>query len=168
MTYLLRNVKRQVRKYLVHRHLTQPLLPFLKAQEVVVNSNPSIDYPQSKTDFLDYDYNWFCNANSVVETISVEDFDCRRMYEKIITIDVREQGELPVVNEFPYVLMPLSEFENLVSTISPEHKIVVFCKSGQRSLSAVRILKEKYPNCEAFSLNGGIENWKKVNNKILL
>ena len=136
--------------------------------EVVVNSNPSIDYPQSKTDFLDYDYNWFCNPNSVVETISVEDFDCLRMHEKIITIDVREKGELPVVNEFPYVLMPLSEFENLVSTISPEHKIVVFCKSGQRSLSAVRILKEKYPNCEAFSVIGGIENWKKVNNKILL
>lgn len=136
--------------------------------EVVVNSNSSIDYPKNVTAFLDYDYNWFCNPNSVVSTMSVEDFDRLRKQEKITIIDVREKGELPVVDEFPYALIPLTEFENLVSTISQEHKIVVFCKSGQRSLSAVRILKEKYPNCEAFSLIGGIENWKKINNKILL
>lgn len=135
--------------------------------EVVVNSNPSIDYPKSKTDFLDYDYNWFCNPDSAVATISIEDFDRLRKHEKITTIDVREKGEFPVVDEFPFTLIPLIEFENLVSTIFQVDKIVVFCKSGQRSLSAVRILKEKYPMCEAFSLVGGIENWKKINNKIL-
>ena len=81
--------------------------------------------------------------------------------EKITIIDVREKGELPFVDEFPFTLIPLSEFENWVSTIPTENKIVVFCKSGQRSLNAIKILKEKFPDCKAYSLAGGIENWKK-------
>jgi rhodanese-related sulfurtransferase len=45
---------------------------------------------------------------------------------------------------------------------------VAFCKSGQRSAKAVKILKEKFPNCPVFSLAGGIEVWKNSNYKSLL
>jgi adenylyltransferase/sulfurtransferase len=131
--------------------------------EIVVNTNQSIVFPKNKKDFLDYDYEWNCNSNSVVENLSVEEFDILRIKEKITIIDVREKGELPVVDEFSFTLIPLSEFENLVSTISQENKIVVFCKTGQRSAKGVQLLKEKYPNCEVFSLLGGIENWKNSN-----
>lgn len=127
--------------------------------EIVANANLTIDYPKSKTAFLNFDYNWFCNSNLEVATLSVEEFDSLRTKEKIDIIDVRENGELPVVDEFPFTLIPLSEFENRVSTISKENKIVVFCKSGQRSTKAIKILKEKFPDCKAYSLAGGIENW---------
>ena len=128
--------------------------------EIVINTNLSIDYPKSKTSFLNFDYNWFCNSNLDVATLSVDEFDSLRTKEKITIIDVREKGELPVVDEFDFTLIPLSDFENLVSTISQENKIVVFCKSGQRSLNAIKILKDKFPDCKAYSLAGGIENWK--------
>ena len=52
----------------------------------------------------------------------------------------------------------LGEFLKVIPT---ENKILVFCKSGQRSLNAIKILKEKFPDCKAYSLAGGIENWKK-------
>ena len=110
---------------------------------------------------MNYNYNWFCNSNLDVETLSVEEFENLRKQEKITIIDVREKGELPDVDEFPFTLIPLSEFENRVSTIPTENKILVFCKSGQRSLNAIKILKEKFPDCKAYSLAGGIENWKK-------
>lgn len=128
--------------------------------EIVVSTTSSIDYPISRTAFLDYNYNWFCNSNLEVETLSVEEFDSLRKQEKITIIDVREKGELPLVNEFSFQLIPLSEFENRVSDFSTENKIVVFCKSGQRSAKAIQILKEKFPDCKAYGLVGGIENWK--------
>lgn len=131
--------------------------------EIVPSTNQSVDYPKSKIDFLNYNYDWFCNSNLDVETLSVEEFDSLRKQEKITIIDVREKGELPFVDEFSFQLIPLSEFENRVADISQENKIVVFCKSGQRSLKAIQILKEKYPNCHVFSLNGGIEAWKNKN-----
>jgi adenylyltransferase/sulfurtransferase len=136
--------------------------------EMVSNTNQLIDFPKNKAAFLDYNYDWFCNSNLDIETLSVEEFDNLRKQKKITIIDVREKGELPFVDEFPFTLIPLSEFENLLSTISTENKIVVFCKSGQRSAKAIKIIKEKFPNCQAFSLNGGIENWKNSNNKTLL
>ena len=131
--------------------------------EIVENSNPSIDYPKNKSAFLNYNYNWFCNTNLDVATLSVEEFENLRKQEKITIIDIREKGELPFVDEFSFQLIPLNEFENRVATIQTENKIVVFCKSGQRSLKAVKIIKEKYPNCRVFSLNGGIEAWKNKN-----
>jgi sulfur-carrier protein adenylyltransferase/sulfurtransferase len=131
--------------------------------EIVANTNSVSDFPKNKKIFLDYNYEWFCNSNLDVETLSVEEFDILRKQEKITIIDVREKGELPEVDEFSFTLIPLSEFENLISTISQENKIVVFCKSGQRSAKAVKIIKEKFPNCEAFSLAGGIEAWKNIN-----
>lgn len=128
--------------------------------EISSNAKQSIDFPKTKTAFLDFNYDWFCNSNFDIETISYEEFESLRISEEITIIDVREKGELPFVDEFDFTLISLSEFENRVSTIQTENKIVVFCKSGQRSLNAIKILKEKFPNCKAYSLTGGIENWK--------
>jgi adenylyltransferase/sulfurtransferase len=129
--------------------------------EIVTNVNSSIDYPKSKTSFLNYNYDWFCNSNLDVETLSIKEFENLRKQEKITIIDAREKGELPNVDEFDFTLIPLSDFENRVSIIPTENRIVVFCKSGQRSAKAVKLLKEKFPDCKAYNLAGGIENWKK-------
>ncbi|TRX27784.1 molybdopterin-synthase adenylyltransferase MoeB [Flavobacterium franklandianum] len=133
--------------------------------EIIANANQSFDFPKSKAAFLDYNYQWFCISNSVNESLSVEEFDSLRKQEKITIIDVREKGELPAVDGFTFILIPLSEFENSVLTISTQNRIVVFCKSGQRSAKAVKILKEKFPNCSAYSLAGGIDEWKIKNLK---
>jgi len=134
--------------------------------EIVAKMNQSIDFPKSRTAFLDFNYDWTCTPNLDSDTLSVEEFDILRTNEKITIIDVRENGELPYVDEFPFTLIPMSEFENLVSTIPKENKIVIFCKSGQRSLKALKLLKEKFPDCQAYSLIGGIEYWKNNNYKI--
>lgn len=131
-------------------------------------SKKTILYPESEAEFLNFNYEWFCNSNAGIAEISADEFNAMRANEKITLIDVRENGETPLVNEFPFTSIPLSEFEGLVPTISPLNKIIVFCKSGKRSLKAVKILKEKLPECTAYSLKGGIEAWIKNNSKILI
>ena len=130
---------------------------------------------QIKENFLTVQYGWVFveitnyfiseDSNINIETISVEEFDDLRTKEKITIIDVRERGELPLVDEFSFTSIPLGEFENSVLDIATENKIVVFCKSGIRSAKALKILKNKLPTCIAFSLEGGIEERKIIKNK---
>ncbi len=131
--------------------------------EVIPYVKSGMEYPKSESEFLNFNYEWFCNSHTNLHEISAEEFDFLRKNEKIAIIDVREKGELPEVDEFSFTLIPLSEFESLVSTISTDKKIVIFCKSGKRSLKAVKILSETYPDSKVYSLSGGIEAWKRNN-----
>ncbi len=133
--------------------------------EISPEVETTITFPKNKSEFLNFNYEWFCNSHAIISEISVDDFNSIQMNEKITIIDVREKDELPVVDEFHCKLIPLSSFEQLVPTISSENKIILFCKSGKRSLKALKILKDAYPTCIAYSLQGGIEAWKKHNHK---
>ena len=133
--------------------------------EIVPTNNDTIPFPKTESDFLNFDYEWFCNSNS--NQISAYEFEELRMNEKLTIIDVREIDELPFVDEFLFTHIPLSKFESSISQISIENKIVVFCNSGSRSLKAVNSINEIMPDCIAYSLKGGIEAWKKKNTEIL-
>jgi adenylyltransferase/sulfurtransferase len=130
---------------------------------IAPNHGLNIGFPQDKEMFLHYNYEWFCDSNLAIESLSVAQFDQLRTTEKITIIDVRNEEELPAVYEFSFDLIPLSELENRISMISIENKIVVFCTSGLRSAKAVQIIKRTAPSCHVFSLKGGIDNWKKYN-----
>lgn len=122
--------------------------------------------PKDETEFLKFNYDWFCGVHEAAKEISPDEFDTMLLKEKVFVIDVREKDELPLVDEFPLTKIPLSEFEKLVPIISTENKIIIFCKSGKRSMKATKILKENLPNCSVFSLSGGITAWKKQHQKI--
>ncbi|HWR32306.1 MAG TPA: HesA/MoeB/ThiF family protein [Chitinophagaceae bacterium] len=117
--------------------------------------------PATTPEFLNFDYNWFCGAGNNNNEISIAAFDNLRRNEIISVIDVRENDELPVVNEFSHIRMPLSKFEELLYGLSARDKVILFCQSGSRSLKALQMLKEKFPGITAWSLKGGIETWKK-------
>lgn len=116
--------------------------------------------PSTKEAFKNFNYEWFCSPGNPVNEITPAEFDDLRKREQLVIIDVREEDELPLVNEFRYTQIPLSRFKEAALEISTENKIVVFCKSGKRSVTAVNALLKKYPNIVAYSLKGGIDNWK--------
>ncbi|MBI5857729.1 MAG: HesA/MoeB/ThiF family protein [Sphingobacteriales bacterium] len=122
--------------------------------------------PKNIKEFLKFNYEWFCGASSVNNEISVQEFDALRSAGKITIIDVREQGELPEVNEFLFIHIPLSRFKESVAEISTKNKIVVFCQSGIRSRQAVKILNEVSGEYDAYSLKGGIIEWKELQENI--
>ncbi len=130
--------------------------------ECMVSSagNNDINFPKSKAAFKSFNYEWFCGNTHHSGEISPEEFDELRKNENVSIIDVREKDELPVIDEFPVTQIPLSRFELGVSAIAEKNKIVLICKSGKRSLSALKLLTERYPDCIAYSLKGGIDAWK--------
>ncbi|SKB27283.1 HesA/MoeB/ThiF family protein [Daejeonella lutea] len=105
------------------------------------------------------DYELMCSSQSATQ-IDPDRFEEMLQDPSFSVIDVRELNETPVINEFNYLSLPLSSFEKSVNQIK-ENKIVIFCKSGKRSLNAARILASHYGNSKKiYSLKGGILAWK--------
>ncbi len=127
----------------------------------IVNSKENKNYPKTKEEFLNYKYDVMCETSST--QISSEEFEQLRNDNNVIILDVREKDELPIVNEFKHMQLPLSRLKNELNTIPTKNKIIVFCNSGQRSSQAVIILKEHFPLVEIQNLSGGIVKWKETN-----
>lgn len=121
----------------------------------------NVNFPKTKSAFLIFDYEWFCGIDRTLHEISPAEFDALRMKEEVNIIDVREKDEVPVVDEFLFEQIPLSRFDEVISEPAVECKTIIFCQTGIRSLTALKILTEKFPTCEAYSLMGGIVGWKK-------
>ncbi len=55
--------------------------------------------------------------------------------------------------------IPVDEIEKKLSLINLKKTIVMYCATGKRSGNAVKLLKDKYPGAEIFSLEGGLQAW---------
>lgn len=105
-----------------------------------------------------------CASKNSQTVISVNELAAKMKQEKILLIDVRENWE-HAINAIPgSINIPLSE----IKTIQLNHfdkmqndSIVLYCKSGQRSHTALNtLLNSGFTNI--FNLEGGIDNWLKT------
>lgn len=116
--------------------------------------------PADVAAFKKTDYEWLCGVAIDVTEISVADFNVLRNTDVIEIIDVRNPGELPVVNEFACKQIPLQEIEKKVGEIKTT-TVVVFCQSGVRSKKAAAVLTGIFGGSrKVYSLSGGIIAWK--------
>ena len=79
--------------------------------------------------------------------------------EKVVILDVREQGEYDEGHIAGSILIPYTEIENKAQEMLPDKdkQILVYCRSGRRSKIAAKILsKLGYTNVKEF---GGIIDW---------
>ncbi len=106
------------------------------------------------------DYEQFCGMRAVEEK-PVKEITARELYEwqvngrKFKLIDVREPSEYKIV-EIGGELIPLSTVLEHTDQIPRETDVVVYCKSGVRSMKAIRELEEKLGYKNLFNLKGGI------------
>lgn len=133
--------------------------------EILPNINTNVPFPKTKTELENYNYEWHCGYKNTEEEILFDAFENLKNNTDVTIIDVRELGELPIVNEFNFIPIPLSIFETEINNFSLTENVVLFCQQGKRSLKALKILKDKFNTIQAYSLKGGIEEWKK-NNKL--
>lgn len=79
----------------------------------------------------------------------------------IVLLDVRSPGEHMEERIADKPLMPLQYVESRIAQLEPykNRKIIVYCRSGNRSGLAVEILREYGFN--AFNMEGGIIQWKR-------
>ena len=76
-------------------------------------------------------------------------------------IDVREQKEWDIDHIASAILKPLSTLENNYHGIPKDRKIYVHCKTGGRSLAAIKFLRTKGYR-DLFLVSGGMDAWTKI------
>ncbi|MBK8349237.1 MAG: HesA/MoeB/ThiF family protein [Saprospiraceae bacterium] len=114
--------------------------------------------PKTKIEFLQFDYDFFCNENQVYE-ISAEELHGLLNNTETIIVDIREKEELSTKINNEVLHIPMSEWGNLENKIPRNQTIIFVCQSGVRSKRAVLLMKDKYPNMDVFSLKDGMNGW---------
>ena len=129
--------------------------------EVELSSHPAtvLLMPKDAESFKEMDYKFLCSASIQTFEIDVDHFNDLIATAKVDIIDVRELGELPEINEFNYLQIPLSVFEENIPLIEND-TVVLFCQSGKRSRLAAQSLMDRMGTLKKiYSLQGGIVKW---------
>ena len=122
------------------------------------------------------DYESFCSEVKVkneihddIKNISVKQLKLlfRKSPNEILLIDVRNPMEHNECSIIGSKLIPLSTIEsgeaiNQIRGYASQKHLYIFCKSGKRSLLAIKYLKKFGIN--GINIEGGIEAWNKENN----
>jgi adenylyltransferase/sulfurtransferase len=117
--------------------------------------------PKNENEFLKTDYVWLCSTPVNEAEINADTFNSMVANGNIDVIDVRELHEVPTVNEFEHIRIPLAQLTDNSSKIKAR-TVIAFCQSGKRSLQAAKILNGIFGNTrKVYSLRGGIVEWKK-------
>lgn len=81
--------------------------------------------------------------------------------QSVILVDVRESGEFASGHIPGAILVPLSRFDSSKISPSSHQKIVLYCRSGQRStMAAQKLLQDGVE--EVAHLGNGIGAWVKA------
>lgn len=70
-------------------------------------------------------------------------------------IDVREEHEFDEANLSGH-LIPLGDILNRANEVDKERQVVVHCRSGKRSATAIQALESQHGYTNLFNLKGGI------------
>jgi adenylyltransferase/sulfurtransferase len=73
-------------------------------------------------------------------------------------IDVRSREEAAICAVPGYSLLPLSQLREKISTLPKDIPVILYCKTGRRSLDACRLCRE-YGLTNVLSLKDGILAW---------
>jgi len=117
--------------------------------------------PKDEKAFLQMDYVWLCSSPVQESEIEPDIFNDMITSGNVDVIDVRESHEMPAVNEFKHLKIPLAQLADNSSLIKSGN-VIAFCQTGKRSLQAARILSGIFGDSKKiYSLRGGIVEWKK-------
>ena len=111
------------------------------------------------------DYDQFCGvihdtAEDVPEIAPAELALRLQRGDALDLIDVREVNEWEVARIDAARLVPLATLPTAFSSIDPERDVIVHCKSGGRSATAVRQLRAAGFR-RVWNLSGGIQRWSR-------
>lgn len=118
------------------------------------NANAKKLIPKNEEAFRQTDYNVTCG---LAESISWEKaLDWSQKVENFKFIDIRELDEEPLF-DYPIIeKIPMGELEENPGQLEIVEHVLLFCKSGQRSMQLAQQLKKRFPEKKIFSIEGGI------------
>jgi adenylyltransferase/sulfurtransferase len=101
---------------------------------------------------------------SVIPTVEIPVIDAREL-KKLINdggcelIDVRNDDERAAF-DIGGKHIPLAVLKDALPHPNGNKPVIFYCASGKRSAEAVKMVKEKYPAGNVFSLKGGMKAWR--------
>ena len=104
----------------------------------------------------------------MIKEITVEELNNLKLEgSNFKLIDVREANEVEIAT-IGGVLVPLgSVIQNIDSFDENEEKVIVYCRSGKRSASAIDFVQRETDQQNLYNLKGGILEWAdKIDNSI--
>lgn len=110
--------------------------------------------PEDKEAFGKMDYNVTCGF--AVNVSWKKALDWSRNLESSKLIDIREPNEEPVFDQSGIEKIPMGELAENSQQLELVEHILLFCKSGQRSMKLAEQLKKRFPEKKIFSIEGGI------------
>jgi adenylyltransferase/sulfurtransferase len=133
--------------------------------EIERNSEAVNSAPKNAEEFKGMDYDHFCGVpSSAIAVKEVTADELRSMIslsKNMQLVDVRESDELPDIQEFTDINIPLGQIEDQVTRISRNKKVIVICRSGNRSRKAIELLSGKFGYDNLYNLKGGVTEWMK-------
>ncbi len=101
-----------------------------------------------------------CSSSSSAIDLSVTEFSSKAAEAGVITLDVRTPGEYAEghLEGARLIDFQSGNFENEISTLDKNATYAVYCRSGNRSSQAVKVMHDAgFHN--VYNLNGGVIDW---------
>jgi phage shock protein E len=101
-----------------------------------------------------------CSSSSSAIDLSVSEFSSKVTESGIITLDVRTPGEFNEghIEGAQLIDFQSGNFENEIASLDKSKTYAVYCRSGNRSGEAVKVMRDAgFTNL--YNLNGGVIDW---------
>ena len=101
-----------------------------------------------------------CSSSSNAIDLSVTEFSAKVAEAGVITLDVRTPGEFAegYIKGARLINFQSGNFENEIAALDKNATYAVYCRSGNRSGQAVKVMQDAgFTN--VFNMNGGVIDW---------
>ena len=101
-----------------------------------------------------------CSSSSSANNLSVDEFSAKAAEPGVVTLDVRTPGEFAegYIEGARLIDFQSGNFENEIAALDKNATYAVYCRSGNRSGQAVKVMQEAgFSN--VFNMNGGVIDW---------
>lgn len=101
-----------------------------------------------------------CSSSSGAIDLSVTEFSAKVAEAGVITLDVRTPGEFAEghLKGARLIDFQSGNFENEISILDKNATYAVYCRSGNRSGQAVKVMRDT-GFTKVFNMNGGVIDW---------
>jgi phage shock protein E len=101
-----------------------------------------------------------CSTSSSASNLNVTEFSAKAAEPGVVTLDVRTPGEFAegYIEGARLIDFQSGNFENEIATLDKSATYAVYCRSGNRSGQAVKVMQAAgFTN--VFNMNGGVIDW---------
>jgi len=117
-------------------------------------SKTTVFKPRTKADILNQSYDYSCKTITSINDLETLKNVFNR--KKTVLVDVRNTDELPKINGFNVIAIPLPVLEQHMEQLADANTLVFTCQRGHRSLKAIQLVQKYYPEKEYYNLKNGI------------